>query len=265
MASGILLPSLVSIATSTSRELMISSLTGQGESTSVSSSGPWSPPQWAQPALTMLTVPASSNSSTGQPAAAPTSYVFDAVFRVLHSRSIRKTQHPVLTGANVSDHAYVEPARVTLEVGMSDAMASFSAGVWVGWSTKSISAYQILKNLALNKTLFTLTTRLDTYSNMLIEHIDAPDENKTLHGLRATFTLGEIIAGGVTSANSSSSARPQTTGSNSSGTVQSTTPDPSAVSQHVLPSASYPNAPSFSPVPGSGNASSNNLGQLGDE
>lgn len=250
---------------------VVASLTPPKTVSAGATMGPWTPPQWGQPALTILTVPGNQVSApiTGTngtasavyQGSAPISYVFDAVLRLMHNRRLKKTQHPVLTGANIADHAYIEPARVTLEIGMSDAMASYQAGMWVGASTKSISAWQVIKGLQTNKTLVTLTTRLDTYYNMLIVEATSPDDHKTLHGLRGTIVLEEIIAGSVAS-QASASARPQTTGNTSSGTIQGATPNASQVQQNVMPSTLYPDSPAYPSVPGAGNVSSNSLGTV---
>lgn len=280
MSSGIFFP-IAAIAASASSQITITNELGSS-STNVPTvnGGPWTPPQYSQPALTMLTVPATGSPSlVSAPVTSPngtvaapvyqggvpsTSYVFDAVLKLSHRRSLVKTQHPVLTGANISDHYYLKPSRVVLEIGMSDAMAAFTAGVWVGASTKSISAWQILKGLQLNGTLLTVTTRLDTYYNMLIDDLNTSDDNKTLHGLRATVTLEELISASVSS-QSPSSARSQTTDSTSSGTIQSTAPNPAQVQQNVIPSTLWPDTPTFSNIPGSMPVSSNNLGQIPTE
>lgn len=266
MGAGINISALLSFSASISQPITVADEQSQAGSNGVSiqSSGPWAPPQYSQPALTILTVPPSSSTNTGQSATSATNYVFDAVMRLTHTRRLTKTKHPVLTGANISDHAYIECARISLEIGMSDAMSSFADGVWVGSATKSISAWQILKGLQLNKTLLTLTTRLDTYSNMLIVEATSPDEIKTLHGLRATIVLEEIIAGSIAS-QPTSSARPQTSGSTPGGTIQGTAPNASQVQQNVIPSTLYPDTPLFPQVPGAGNVSSNSLGQVPTE
>ena len=261
MGSGIFVPTLFNITTSVAENLIISS---ENPAYKVSiKGGPWTPPQYSQPALTILTVPATSSSSTAQPTASDINYVFDAVFRLMHQRRITKTQHPVLTGANISDHAYVQPARLVLEIGMSDAMSSFTSGVWVGASTKSVSAWQILKSLYLSRTLLTITTRLDTYYNMLILDMVSPDDNKTKHALRGTITFEEIISAVVSSINpSSSSTRPQTTSNTSGGVIQSVNPNGSQVGQYSIPSTSYPSVSTYPQIPGAGVVSSNNLGQV---
>jgi hypothetical protein len=223
--------------------------------------GPWTPPQFSKPALTILTVPATTSSTSGQSATAAIYYVFDAVFKLTHHRTLRKTQHPVLTGANISDHAYLEPSKVVMEIGMSDCMASFSNGVWVGSSTKSISAWQILKQLQISKTLLTLISRLDTYNNLLIQDLVANDDNKTKYALKATVALEEVLSASVTSVEASS-ARPQTTNSTMSGFVQSVNPSTQQIQQNVNPSLLWPNVPMYPNVLGAGSVGSTSLGQV---
>jgi hypothetical protein len=194
------------------------------------------PPEWSQPALTTITLTttvsittsqvddltsrptanqsaASSNSSTSTQM-----YVFDAVYRVMHSRRIRMTEHPVQSGASISDHAFIMPAKVSLEIGMSDAMDAFAPGVFESNASKSVSAYQILVALQQGRQPLTLNTRLDTYANMLVESIDAPDTKETRYGLKASVMLSQIFTGTVTA--QSVSARPQTSDSTSVGAKQ---------------------------------------------
>jgi hypothetical protein len=262
MSSGVTLPSLLAvIATATSEAIVLSDTIKGPTSITVNSNGPWTPPQYSQPALTVLTVPATASTTTGQASSQSTAYVFDAVFRLLHRRTVHKTSHPVLTGANISDHAYIEPARVTLEIGMSDAMSSYSNGIWVGASTKSISAWQIIKGFQTNKTLINLTTRLDNYVNMLVIDAVAPDTNMTKYALRGTIILEELLSASVVSM-PSQSARPQTTGSTSGGVIQSTPPSAGQLQQNMIPSPLYPSTPTYPSVPGAGNVSSNSLSQI---
>ncbi|HEY3987938.1 MAG TPA: hypothetical protein VGM02_01485 [Acidobacteriaceae bacterium] len=145
-------------------------------------------------------------------------YVFDAIYRVQHSRRLRMTEHPVQSGASISDHAFILPAKVSLEIGMSDAMDAFTPGVFTSNASKSVSAYETLVSLQTGRQPLTLTTRLDTYTNMLIESIDAPDTKETRYGLKATVVLNQIFTGTVTS--QGVSARPQTTDATSIGAKQ---------------------------------------------
>jgi hypothetical protein len=177
-------------------------------------------------------------------------YVFDAVYRVMHSRRLRMTEHPVQSGASISDHAFVMPAKVSLEIGMSDAMDAFVAGVFTSNVSKSVSAYQMLVALQQGRQPLTLSTRLDTYTNMLIESIDAPDTKETRFGLKATIVLSQIFTGTVTT--QSVSARPQTSDNTSIGAKQPVPISSSDLQRFttLIPTSVY----------GAGNVSSNPFG-----
>lgn len=253
MATGIVLPSLLTISASTAEAIVISSL-NQPQQVDLQTNGPWTPPQFSQPALTILQVNYPPYSlSPKQASTASVNYVFDAVFRLLHRRVMRKTIHPVLTGAAISDHAYIEPTRVTLEIGMSDSMSSYSSDIWSGASTKSISAWQKIKGFQINRNLITLITRIDTYPNMMIIEAEVSDDYRTKLGLRATIVLEELLSASVLSV-PASSARADTTDTTSQGVVQGTSPNVSQVEQHALPSSlssilkPVP-IPQFSPLP----------------
>ena len=46
-------------------------------------------------------------------------YVFDAVLKLDHERRLAITDHPVEEGANITDHSYLEPKSLSIEIGMS--------------------------------------------------------------------------------------------------------------------------------------------------
>jgi hypothetical protein len=258
--------------------------------------GPWKPPQWGSgPALTSITVPATSGPGTtnagtpilGNPlpsapayqGAPQQVYVFDAVLKLEHERELRRTEHPIQSSASapvlsITDHAFRLPARVTLEIGMSDAMDSYSD--WTSAATKSVSAFATLSALQDARTLVILTTRLATYKNMLIESIRPTDDVKTRWGLRATVTLGEVFLADATAVSANLitspddmqqplSAQPQTTDSTQLGSVQGSTPSDVIESQHKmysgLPLTQTLRAASQS-VPGAGYFSSVNVNKV---
>jgi hypothetical protein len=68
-------------------------------------------------------------------------------------------------------------------------MQSYTLGQWSGGSSKGVSCFQTLQQLAAARTPVIVTTRLKTYKNMVLIAIHAPNENKTKHGLRATLTF----------------------------------------------------------------------------
>ena len=81
--------------------------------------------------------------------------------------------------------------------------------------TRSINAWQALKTMQLERVPITVETRLQNYSNMIIEELSAPDDYKTLHALKCTVRLREIIFANV--AETQVSARPSSTAGESAG------------------------------------------------
>ena len=58
---------------------------------------------------------------------------------------------------------------------------------------RSIAAWKSLRAMQLSRVPITVETRLQTYNNMLIEELSAPDDVNPLHALRCTIRLREII------------------------------------------------------------------------
>lgn len=153
---------------------------------------------------------------------------FDAVITVDTEHSATITNHPVQWGANISDHMYVNPVTITMEIGMSDAMASMVGGQWSGRDTKSVSAYQKLVDLMEAREPFSVWTRLKHYPNMVIESLSVNDDSTTLYGLRASVTMKQIIMACV--ATEKVSAREWTSGSEvNKGEVQPVEPPKSVI------------------------------------
>lgn len=145
-------------------------------------------------------------------------YVFDGIVRAEHTKRTRITSHPVQTGANITDHAFIEPNELMLEIAMSDAMRDKVAGQFGTGDGRSQKAYETLVAMQKARQPLTVVTRLETYNNMLIENISVPDDNKTIYGLSATVTLKEIFI--VEVGTTTVSARPQTTNTTQGGDLQ---------------------------------------------
>jgi len=149
-------------------------------------------------------------------------YVFDAFLKLDHERRLTITDHPVEEGASITDHSFVEPKSISIEIGMSDVGDSIIEGQFAHRSTRSISAFDTLCKLQAERRPITINTKLAKYENMLIENITSPDDFKTINGLRATVFFREIIIVGadtVTLPNRTSAA-PHKTGNTNSGAVQ---------------------------------------------
>lgn len=141
-------------------------------------------------------------------------FTFDAVFRTDHMANVTLTQHPVQTGAAISDHAYSEPDEVTLEIGMSDAVS------YAG-TNHSVNAYSQLRAIMAKREPVTLITRLQSYKNMVITSMSAPDDYTTMNALKATIYFRQVEMVSVSTitvqqkVTASSTAQPTTSSSGS--------------------------------------------------
>jgi hypothetical protein len=212
----------------------------------------WRPPQWSQPPMVLITVPkayvtrtiheAITGSVSGTGATAdnpatlsvgtregqiPQSYVFDAVTAADHSQTLTKTMHPVQTSTAITSHAYLEPATLVLYVLMSDAVAAYPASgppfyvqPWTGFPSKSVSAYQQMLTLQAQRVPLTVTTRLRTYSNMLVLNVAPREDVSTIGGVRFRVEFSQIYVANVQA--TPDSARPNDTQVNGLGTVNPT-------------------------------------------
>lgn len=119
-------------------------------------------------------------------------YFFDGFLQVDHSRSLHITSNPVETGASVVDHAYLEPATVTMKVMMSDVHESIIPGQFSELTFRHTSAWAVLKQIQESRIPVDIFTKLGYYKNMLIKTISANDTKETFRALQATVTLVEI-------------------------------------------------------------------------
>ena len=149
-------------------------------------------------------------------------FFFDAFLKLDHERKLTITDHPVEEGANITDHAFVEPKAVSIEIGMSDVCSSFVDGQFTQRYSRSVSAFDTLEKLQADRVPIEIHTKLATYKNMMIETITAPDDYLTRNNLRATVFFREIIVVSTKTAAlpDRTSAMPQKTGSTNVGAVQ---------------------------------------------
>lgn len=266
----------------------------------------WRPPQWSKPAMVSITVPAGfTTSSSGAPlntpitaqtpGATPTlslnvvgqqsavAYVFDAVLSADHEQTLTKTHHPVQTGASISSHAYIEPASLVLYILMSDAAQQFVQAnqttapyvqQWTGNPSKSVSAYQQVLALQVMRVPLTVTTRLRTYSNMLITRVTPREDSQTTTGARFRVEFEQLFIANTQA--SPLSARPNDTQSTGLGAVNTLPPAASVETQFnidgIPQQPSQVAAPNMSSwlsgnpqgvdVPGAGAYSSTNVNSL---
>lgn len=119
----------------------------------------------------------------------------------IHTDRLTKTKHPIESGASITDHAYKEPAEVTIRCGWSNASLKALLGIVTGLfrgGTMSKSDYvsgiysQLLK-LQEAREPIAITTPLRQYDNMLITMLQATRDPKTSQVLSVLATCEEIL------------------------------------------------------------------------
>ena len=175
----------------------------------------WRPPQWTKPPMFSITAKDPTTLLVTQ-------YVFDNIPRVLHEQQSVVTLNPVQDGAPIGDHAYIVPARVTVEILMSDSMQSYTVGQFSDGVPRSVSAWQTLRALQESATFIYLSSRLDEYDNMLITDRRGEETPETAYAGRFTVTFTQILLATVTLTNAptTDSTRQQATGQTAAGPVQ---------------------------------------------
>ncbi|WNF07272.1 phage baseplate protein [Brevibacillus borstelensis] len=159
-------------------------------------------------------------------------WFFDAFLRSTHTSRLTITEHPVQTGAALTDHAFLQPKELTMEIGMSDVATGLVPGQFTGGWSRSVQAFKVLQELQALRVPLQVHTRLGLYQNMLIEEISAPDDFTTLYGLRCTVTLREIIVAQVRTVKIS--AKPAVTNQANRGKQEPTRKDESVMVQMGL-------------------------------
>jgi len=129
---------------------------------------------------------------------------FDGWISESHEKVITVTKNPVETGVDIVDHAIIQPARITLEIVMTDSPFVLqrifdiidSASRIFGTSTeenvtRSVQAYLSLEKLADARQPIEVQTGLKLYENMVITKISTPVVNK--QSLDFKVELEEVI------------------------------------------------------------------------
>ena len=94
------------------------------------------------------------------------------------------TRHPVELGAQITDHAYKQPAEVTIRAGWSDSLRlpGYLKGV-----------YASLLALQSSRAPFLLVTGKRTYANMLIAGLSITTDSATENALIVTVTCRQVL------------------------------------------------------------------------
>lgn len=136
------------------------------------------------------------------------------------------TEHPVERGAQISDHVYRLPSRLSLQVAWSNTVLEAPDPSYLA------SIYSQLRGLML--TPLTVVTGKRTYQNMLIQTIELTTDEETEYALFISLQLREVILTQTTTivfSDPSNQTEPQTTAA----VQQEGTKQPAPVTQPAQP------------------------------
>lgn len=119
-------------------------------------------------------------------------YFFDGYLNLSVNSNLEITQHPVETGSDITDHAYLKPREISMTIIMSDAHESLVAGQFEGGWSRSVQAWKILEKIQQDRLAVSVLTRVGLYQNMLIQTLTADDTDLQISGLKAQVTLVEL-------------------------------------------------------------------------
>lgn len=125
-------------------------------------------------------------------------FELDAALSIVHDYESEVTEHPVESGAAVTDHIRNKPATLKLECVVSNTPIAQAAdvekagGFRKGEPGRAEEIFATLMKLRDAQQPITVATRLKTYSNMAIASISIPQDSKTGDALRFSLTLKEI-------------------------------------------------------------------------
>ena len=114
--------------------------------------------------------------------------VAQATIEERHHDELTITDHPVEMGANISDHAFLRPAEVTIHCGWSNSGGQPAAG-----DDYVRAIYQRLRELQGLREPFDLVTGKRSYKNMLLASLTITTDPRTENALMVTATCRQVI------------------------------------------------------------------------
>lgn len=132
---------------------------------------------------------------------------FDAVLREDHSNKISVTKNPVEFGADISDHAIIEPKSLTIIAEVSDnplfdlgnigaiiePITNIFGSSTESNTTRTKAAYSTLTSFMESREPIEVQTKLKNYTDMLITNISTSQDKDTGQILNMSITIEEIL------------------------------------------------------------------------
>ena len=130
----------------------------------------------------------------------------DAVISEAHSNEVSLTSNPVELGAEITDHAVVQPKKLNIVAQVSDTpmgLAAFGQIVDLvtglfGTSTtdnitRSNAAYNAIIQLQEEREPIEIQTKLKLYTNMIITNVSVQQDKNTSRIVRMSIDLQQVI------------------------------------------------------------------------
>lgn len=127
--------------------------------------------------------------------------VFDVTLSEKHTRKAEITDVPTELGVSMTDHMYMAPNKLTIEIGVSDTPLIYDgqgtpswqlATTFTGSGRRTVTAFEALTKLQELGVPFNYQSGLQLYQNMMIESIDVPQEAPDDYELVATVTMKQV-------------------------------------------------------------------------
>lgn len=111
-----------------------------------------------------------------------------------HETDCDITENPVESGANITDHVQVKPAKLTIEGLISDTPIKFFQGIRSLFDdNRSRKTYEELVAIQQEREPIDIVTGLKKYSNMILKTLTVPRNADTGKALRFNAMFQEII------------------------------------------------------------------------
>lgn len=144
----------------------------------------------------------------------------DVTVEETHRDNLQITDHPVETGAAISDHAFILPSEIEIRAGFSNATAQAEGYVQ--------SIYQEFLVLQASRQPFNVSTGKRQYSSMLIRSLTTATDETTETTLNITVGLRRI---NIVSTSGGGATAPQANPQQTAPTTDGGTVTPNAASQ----------------------------------
>lgn len=110
-----------------------------------------------------------------------------------HETDCDITENPVESGAYISDHVQLKPARLTIEGLVSDTPISLFGLSQIGNDNRARKVYDQLLEIQYTAEPIDIITGLTQYSNMVLKTLTVPRNSETGKTLRFNAVFQEII------------------------------------------------------------------------